>query len=223
MVKGNTKGSKDPDPIDENMNLQDPIETGSAAADDEAAFEAALRYLAPRDRTAAEVLDHLLAKGFDRAAADAAVGGLAAAGYINDEDLCRRWIRRGAEKGRGRRRIARELADKGLSSDLVLQLLAEEYSHEEELAAAREQAAAIWIAAVSKTDTDRAGRDSTEKDDPTFTGEDPASYGEANRRRRQEARKEEEALRGKIARRLASQGFGTDLIYKVLEEGRPPR
>lgn len=190
--------------MEEEKRMKGQREKGQKVEGD--ANEAALRYLAPRERTAAEVLDHLLSKGFDRAAADAAVGGLAAAGYINDEDLCRRWIRRAADKGRGRRRIARELTEKGLSSDLVLQLLADEYGREEELAAAREQAAGIWAA--------EAGRAQSDKGAEAFD----AGAAQSDWRRRQEGRQAADALRGKIARRLAAQGFASDLIYKVLGE-----
>lgn len=141
--------------------------------------EIALRFLAYRDRTSAEVLAHLTGKGIDRAAADAAVAGLVEAKILDDADLCLRLIRYAMERKKGRQRIARELAQKGLPQDLIRDLLDSEYSKEDELAAAKDQA--------EKSLAQKGETGAPTKNDLA-----------------------------RVSRRLAAQGFSTDIIYRII-------
>lgn len=145
----------------------------------ENAKEMALKFLAYRDRTSAEVRAHLTDKGIDRAAADAVVAGLVEAKILDDADLCLRLIRYAMERKKGRQRIARELAQKGLPQDLIRDLLDSEYSKEDELAAAKDQA--------QRSLTQKGETGAPTKNDLA-----------------------------RVSRRLASQGFTTDIIYRVI-------
>jgi regulatory protein len=147
----------------------------------ENAKEIALRFLAYRDRTSAEVRDHLTGKGIDRAAADAVVGGLVEAKILDDADLCLRLIRYAMERKKGRQRIARELAQKGLPQDLIRDLLEDEYPKEEELAAAKVQA--------ERSLTQKGETGAPTKNDLA-----------------------------RVSRRLAAQGFSTDIIYRTISD-----
>lgn len=145
----------------------------------EKAREIALRFLAYRDRTSAEVREHLTGKGVARAAADAVVGGLVEAKILNDADLCLRLIRYAMERKKGRQRIARELQQKGLPQDLVRDLLESEYPKEDEIKAAKDQA--------ERSLREKATTGALTKNDLA-----------------------------RMSRRLAAQGFSTDIIYRTI-------
>jgi regulatory protein len=145
----------------------------------ENAKEMALKFLAYRDRTSVEVIDHLTGKGVTRAAADAVVGGLVEAKILDDADLCLRLIRYAMERKKGRQRIARELQQKGLPQDLVRDLLDSEYPKEDEIKAAKDQA-------------ERSLREKATTGAPTKND------------------------LARLSRRLAAQGFSTDIIYRII-------
>jgi SOS response regulatory protein OraA/RecX len=91
------------------------------------ALKAALAFLKSRDRFAAEIRAHLLAKGFDEAIAEEAVADLIERKLINDCNTAERHIERNSGKrGVGSEKLRAELQKLGAPEDIIaakLQLL----------------------------------------------------------------------------------------------------
>ncbi len=88
------------------------------------ARNAAYRFLAycPRSRT--EVEAKLLDKGFPDAVVRVVLIDLERLGYVNDREFSRSWTQsRVRVRGFGRRRIERELRNKGISRDIIQETL----------------------------------------------------------------------------------------------------
>ncbi|WP_081876915.1 regulatory protein RecX [Nocardia rhamnosiphila] len=84
----------------------------------EQAKEAALRLLAVRARSRAELAQRLSAKGYSFEVTQQALGRLAEVGLIDDADFARQWVRqRHGFSGKGRRALEQELRRKGVSQE----------------------------------------------------------------------------------------------------------
>ena len=83
----------------------------------------ALGFLARRDHTRVELARKLSKKGFDREEVDAVLDGLAARGLLDDRRTASLLVR--SRTGRGRARLAAELAAKGVSREDAALALAE--------------------------------------------------------------------------------------------------
>ena len=85
---------------------------------------AALRLLGRRDYTTAELTARLNARGFPAADVQLAIESLVREGLVDDARAARSHIRTARQvKGRGRLRIARELAVRGVPADVIDALL----------------------------------------------------------------------------------------------------
>ncbi len=101
------------------------------------ALGAAMRLLAVRQRSVFELRGRLLDKGFEKAAVDAVVEKLLAAGYLNDEAFARALAAsRAANKAWGPARIASDLAKRGISRETVKEAVSFACPAEDELAKA---------------------------------------------------------------------------------------
>lgn len=90
------------------------------------AYEAAVRYLAGRPHTVAEIHRHLRSKKFDADTIDHAIDRLRAQRYVDDEAFARWWVeQRERFKPRGVRALRTELAQKGVGRDVVDLVLGE--------------------------------------------------------------------------------------------------
>ena len=90
------------------------------------AYEAAVRYLAGRPHTVAEIHRHLRSKKFDVETIDHAIDRLRAQRYVDDEAFARWWLEhRERLKPRGHRALRTELAQKGVGRDVVDLVLGE--------------------------------------------------------------------------------------------------
>ncbi len=90
------------------------------------AYEVAVRYLAGRPHTVAEIHRHLRSKRFDQADIDHAIDKLRAQRYVGDEAFARWWLeQRDRFKPRGDRALRTELAQKGVARDVVDTVLGE--------------------------------------------------------------------------------------------------
>ena len=90
------------------------------------AYEAAVRYLAGRPHTVAEIHRHLRTKKFDAETIDHAIDRLRAQRYVDDEAFARWWVeQRERFKPRGHRTLRTELAQKGVARDVVDLVLGE--------------------------------------------------------------------------------------------------
>ncbi|MGW4067696.1 recombination regulator RecX [Nocardia grenadensis] len=92
---------------------------GDAAQDGiEQAKEAALRLLAVRARSRAELAQRLSAKGYPLEVIERVLDRLAEVGLIDDADFARQWVRqRHGFSGKGRRALEQELRRKGVSQE----------------------------------------------------------------------------------------------------------
>ena len=85
---------------------------------------AALRLLGRRDYTSAELSTKLGARGYPEAEIDAALRRLAGDGLVDDRRVAASFIRVASRvKGRGRIRIERDLAARGVDADVIREAL----------------------------------------------------------------------------------------------------
>ena len=89
------------------------------------ALEKATAYLNRSPHTEKEVIDYLRRKGYEQDESEAAAADLKEYGYIDDLAYAKMYFEYGFEKGRGRDRISRELAGKGISRDVIDQAYSE--------------------------------------------------------------------------------------------------
>ena len=116
------------------MALRRKTSSDSAPSD---ARGTAFRLVARRDHTASELSDKLLDRGFDAETVARALDDLRARGVIDDARVAAAHVRTAsAIKRRGRVRIARELAARGVASDVIDAAL-EPLAREDELASIR--------------------------------------------------------------------------------------
>ncbi len=93
------------------------------------AKNAAYRYLSYRPRSRAEVEAKLQDKEFSEAVIQRVLSDLSRLGYINDEKFADQWAQGKVRlRGLGRRRIERELRDKGISREMIRKTLAEVFA-----------------------------------------------------------------------------------------------
>ena len=105
------------------------------------AKNAAYRALAIRPRSRREVAQRLRDRGVVVTMIDAVLAELERYGYVNDETFAAQWIEgRVRLRAFGRRRIEKELKDKGVDGDTARQSLAAHLSPEREMETAREAA-----------------------------------------------------------------------------------
>ncbi len=102
------------------------------------AKNAAYRFLTLRPRSSTEVKEKLKDKGFDTSVVDAVLADLARLDYVNDHHFAHQWAAaRVRLQGFGRRRIERELREKGVGPDIIRETLASIMSDDSEMRAAR--------------------------------------------------------------------------------------
>ena len=98
----------------------------SAPPEPGTAYDGAVRYLASRPRSVAEIHRHLRGKRFDDDAIAKAIDKLRAQRYVDDEAFARYWLeQRERFRPRGDRGLRSELLGKGISRDVVDLVLGE--------------------------------------------------------------------------------------------------
>ncbi len=106
------------------------------------AKDAAYRYLTYRPRSRAEVEAKLRDKGFDEEVVQSAVSGLFRLGYLDDEKFARLWAEsRVRLRAFGRRRIERELREKGIDPSIVRETMDGVFVADQEIDIAKKAAA----------------------------------------------------------------------------------
>lgn len=81
--------------------------------------DAALKYLAHRNRTTLEMRTHLLEKGYERVETEETIRNLLELKYLDDYNYAREFMRYGVSKGRGILRIKNELIQRGVTIDTI--------------------------------------------------------------------------------------------------------
>lgn len=145
----------------------------SPRSESERARDAALRLLAVRARTVAELRRRLRRKDFASGTVEAVLDRLRGEDLLDDEAFARDWIReRIARKPRGRFALVQELAkrgiDRGRAGEAVDEVLASEGLDEAEIA---RRAAEEWV-----------GRRSEGEIEALRTGSPEARFGRVRRR-----------------------------------------
>lgn len=87
--------------------------------DKEKAVEAAVKYISYKPRTKFQTENHLKNKGFSNETIEKAVSAMEEYNYLDDYEYSKMYYSYGFDKGRGVLRIKRELAEKGISSDII--------------------------------------------------------------------------------------------------------
>jgi regulatory protein len=104
----------------------------------EDALQRALRFLAYRPRSEAEVRGDLARRGFSPATIEPSVEKLRSLNYIDDERFARDWARSRVENnGYGPKRIAQELITKGVEGSTVRDTVRETFGQGAEAKSAR--------------------------------------------------------------------------------------
>jgi len=89
-------------------------------------YDVAVRYLAGRPHTVAEIHRHLRGKRYESAAIDHAIDRLRGQRYVDDDAFARWWIeQRERFKPRGDRALRTELMQKGVARDVIDTVLGE--------------------------------------------------------------------------------------------------
>ncbi len=150
--------------------------------------DAAMDYIRFRERSMLEIRKHLKEKAYSPEEIEEAMEFLVDCNLASDRRYCESYLRRGLEKGKGPVRLRRELMEKGVSEELVREGLEEFLDKDQERSRAMEKARKVL-------GLDGFGT--------TFGEEEPAP------------RIEERDL-ARAARRLASLGYRSEVVYDVI-------
>ena len=115
------------------------------------AKDAAIRLLGYRERSTHELVSRLRDAGYPASVARAVATRFAEIELVDDARFARAWAASRAAAGRGKRRIAQELASKGIPDEIAEQALGEVFAGDDEVARAR----SALRGAVPKTRADR--------------------------------------------------------------------
>jgi regulatory protein len=97
------------------------------------AKNSAYRYLTYRPRSRAEIETKLREKEFDDEIVRQVIADLVRFGYVDDQEFARLWAQsRVRLRGFGRRRIERELTNKGIDRGIIKQIFAELFDGDSE-------------------------------------------------------------------------------------------
>ena len=103
------------------------------------AFDSAVKLIAHKMRTRAELKDRLTERGIDEAAVEDAMDKLASYGYVDDAAFAGEYVRSAMQTGRwGRKAVEYRLKDKGIEPNVIDEAL-KEYTEEDEKRIARKQ------------------------------------------------------------------------------------
>ena len=147
--------------------------------------EAAVRKLADRMMTVAEMKSFLSGKGYEDEEIRQTILQLREDGYLDDRKYCAEYFVVAFRRNKGKYRVFAELRRKGVDEEIIAAAY-EDYAEEQpvdETSMAREEAEKVLRLAE-------------------LTPEDPVP----------------DKIRGRIARRLSSLGYGSGIIYAILEE-----
>lgn len=170
------------------------METNKNSVEYEKTYTAAIRALGLRIHACRELSRKLHEKGYSEKNIAPVIAELLELGYLNDVEYAKSYIGLSYDKLKGKRRIEKELAEKGVStSDIALAF--EEYLNEHDTAMDSEIERATLLA-------EKGMALLTIKVDLT----DKASiYAEKKR------------IREKLTRKLLAKGFSMDITYKAVE------
>ena len=197
------------------------------------ALDTAADFIGLRPRTVAETRRKLKEKGYEDDEIESAIASMIDYKYLDDYSYCISYFRYAYSKKRGRRRIVRELAEKGVDRELIEtaydDYCAEEngeaygyengdensYENGEANGEARIDEYAMALEIARKEIAKYVGRGLTAEasDEQEEQAEETADNQKSKYRI-------DEKLVARIGRKLDSRGFAMDDIYRVLSEVR---
>ena len=154
-------------------------------------IDRAIYYLNIKPRTRQQVIDYLEKKEFPSEEIEETIKELEEYHYIDDLNYCKMYFELGFEKHKGIGRIKRELAGKGVSKEVIEEAFNELEYVPDQFEMALEAGRSILSDAGIYDDD--------------FAVEEMGYQ-------------EKQKLKAKIARRLATKGFATEIIYDVIRE-----
>jgi regulatory protein len=173
-----------------------------AAEQQQQVYEFALNFLTYRPRSSREVEQRLRKKGYTPSQVDSAVERLQRQGYVDDREFARFWINnRQTFSPRGPRLLRSELRQKGVSQEVVDEVLAE---HREEQAHQADQAAEI------------ASIYNVQDDEPPPGSDEATALTLARKRVRLLSNLDPLTRKRRLTGFLARRGYGYDTIEQVL-------
>ncbi|MFT3662644.1 MAG: regulatory protein RecX [Gordonia sp. (in: high G+C Gram-positive bacteria)] len=132
---------------------------GEAVSTGPSAWDAALRLLGVRARSAAEIRERLARRGFEEDTVEDVLRRLTESGLIDDADFAHQWVQsRHHHSGRGRLALRRELRTKGVEAHTIEEALAAVEPEDE-----RAQAAALAAKKLASSSLDLTDRDDRAK------------------------------------------------------------
>jgi regulatory protein len=109
----------------------DQLHAALAEQEPQLARERALQLLGYRERSRAELRQRLLENGYPTGVVDSVVDRFCEVELVDDVRFASAWVRTRASGGYGRRRIARELAEKGVDESIINSALSDELTDDE--------------------------------------------------------------------------------------------
>lgn len=162
------------------------------------ALEAAMGYLAQRDRTSYEVCEYLKKKEYSKQEIEETVSYLNNLNYLEDTLYAQRYMEYAAGRGKGPVKIKGELLKKGISSEIINELVLEE-------------------AAFDKSNERHRALEQVEKIMRNLS-DDVTIYEEDDYQMKAYKYKEQQKIKGKIGRRLAGLGYSQDIVFSIINE-----
>lgn len=161
--------------------------------------DTAVSYLEHRERSAHEVKSHLISKGFHEDEIEKELRYLEELHYVDDVRYCQNYISYGTGKGRGPVRLQFELAEKGIDTAIIQEVIEACFDRGMEKDAALKEARKLL----------------NRNRDASF------DVGSAeNEAYVDELLVPDEKIIAKIGRKLASLGYHTEVIYDIIRQMR---
>lgn len=118
-------------------DVQNMHSSDSVSKEFEKAKNLTYKYLARREHSEKEVRNYLAGKGFTFLTIDAVIQRMVELDYLNDRRFAQVWVKNRAEEGRkGPEFLKKELLEKGISADLIEDIILDNYDDSQEYAAA---------------------------------------------------------------------------------------
>lgn len=161
-------------------------------------LEAAMSYLAQRDRTSYEVCEYLKKKEYSKQEIEETILYLREMNYIEDTFYAQRYMEYAASRGKGPVKIKGELLKKGISSEIINELI-------------------LGEAAFDKNNERQRALEQAEKIMRNLS-DSFKIYEEDDYQTKAYKYKEQQKIKGKVGRRLAGLGYSQDIVFSIINE-----
>jgi regulatory protein len=179
-----------------------------AAEQQQQTYEVALNFLSYRPRSVREVEQRLRKKGYLPGQIEATIARLSKQGYVDDREFARFWIsNRQTFSPRGPRLLRSELRQKGVSAEIVEEILAEHRVEQTERAEQAAEVASIY---------------NLQEDEPAPGTDEATALGLARKRMRLLSNLDPLIQKRRLSGFVARRGYGYDTIDAVMKRVLSP-